>query len=382
MWGGIKTLWVKKRKMTVPPAPATELTPHVVFFSVPASFDYEEFKVGTYKGLLYLEALGAGAEKEGRLLTVWRDKRAYEAANPRFLDDTGLTNNNSLWEGFHLRTSKAEKSRWKRLSPSQIWAVVVTIFLALGYVEKVRDASGWLIGPPRIETSSQSTPIDVLIGEPFKFEVTVRNTRPLGDCFIEFLDVSADEPSVLALDPLALRSVPAVKPDSKAVLPVLGKAMHEGKSKVVIRGQATAGLIPSKQEFRLSSEINVWPPLKLGLRHLKDTTADGKLCEVEFEFHPGRRFPLGVEAEAKLERVPDVRFIGVRFPGTNDFTPCESWKVPGKEVATLEWRTPELVPMRRMTFSVLLESVAKQGKTRDEWEVVIQGIYCAFNEAH
>jgi hypothetical protein len=37
--------------------------------------------------------------------------------------------------------------------------------------------------------------------------------------------------------------------------------------------------------------------------------------------------------------------------------------------------------MRPVIFTVILENLAKQGKTIDEWEAVVQSVQFAFNEA-
>lgn len=174
----------KRRSKIIPPLSLEETTPQAVIFSTPTDFEYTKIDVGTYKGLLYMEVLGATAGNNGRILTVWRSRSAYEAAKPRFLSGANLEEARVLFEGFHLDTCLANKSWWRRLTLSQIWAGIATIFLALGYVGQIRDASGWLFGPPKIERSVPPVPIDVLLGERFKCEVAARNIRSLGDCYI------------------------------------------------------------------------------------------------------------------------------------------------------------------------------------------------------
>jgi len=364
-----------------PPKLAAELTPHVVIFFTQANFDHKKLEVNAHKGLLYVETLGGGAGNSGRLLTVWRDKPAYDAAKPQFLNETGLLNDKTLFEGYHLGTREGEKSFVKRLTLAQICATIAILVVALQNVKIIGDASGWLFGPPAIETSIHSTPTDVLIGEPFKFEMTARNTSPLGESYIEFLKQLANPPNGLSLDQLAVRSVPAIKPDGKAVLPVSGKALSEGKYTVLVEGRAKAGYISSKLKFTMSAEVRVWPRLALSARRVKNRTAEGKVCQAEFDLRVGRRFPAGIDAVFKLERVPGVLFIGLSFPGKNVYTPYQKWDKPGKEVATLEWRSPELIPMTAVPFTIILESTAKQGKTSEEWEAVVQGIQFTYDEA-
>ena len=151
---------------------------------------------------------------------------------------------------------------------------------------------------------------------------------------------------------------------------------------MVVTGQATAGLIWSKLSFQRSVSVRVWRPLALGARRIKSITPGGKLCRAEFELNPGRHYSLGVESEAKVERIPNLRFLGVQFRGTQQYKTYEVGDKPGKEVATLEWRTAELSPMRAETFTLIMQTDAKVGKTRDEWEAVLQAIQCTFSEAH
>ena len=171
-------IWWKRMK-AVPPATSPDLTPYVVFFFTPPQFEHKKLNVGKYTGFMYSESMGGGTENDGRLLTTWRNKPAYDAAESEFLRDTALTNN-TLWKGTHLGTRKVEKSWWKRWTFSQALAVFSTTALMLGNAEKIRDAAGWIIGPPVIETSGPVTTIDVLLGEPFKFKVAAQKRARSG----------------------------------------------------------------------------------------------------------------------------------------------------------------------------------------------------------
>jgi hypothetical protein len=361
----------------IPPVLAPELTPHVVFFSTPENFHHETLKVNGYKGLLYSEALGGPPGNQGRLLTVWRDQRAYAAVKTRFLEENGL-GTDTPWEGFHLGTRQPKPY----LTPARIWAAIaalVTIFfLVLGRAKEIRDASGWMVGPPVIEASTPSAVTDVLVGEAFKFQVMVRNTRSFGDCFIEFID-PPEHPSSVQLEPLSHHTVPAINPNHTATVTVSGTAPRkEGEYKIVVKGRATAGWIPSDRPFEQSALLKVWPLCEFKPHTVK---GNGKRCVAEFELHSGQAFPTGLDVQVRLDRVPGVQFTVVSFRETPQWVPFQNWDEPGKEVAGMEWSTPPIVAKEVILFTLVLESNAEKGKTSDEWQGVVKDVYFRWNKA-
>jgi hypothetical protein len=379
MTKGIKTRRAWWSRVIPPPALGTELTPHAVLFATPANFNHaQKVKADGYKGLLYVESFGGGAGNDGRLLVVWRDHAAFDAAKDQFLQDTGLTN--MLWEGYHLDNRQPGKPWWRRMTLTGIWAAVATISLVLSNLQTIYNGRGWLVGPPLIETNAPTAGQDVLVGDPFNFEVSARNVRPVGDCFIEFIEPSADRPGGLSFNSLRA-SHPGVKPDGVVSFSVSGTASQEGEYQVVVPVNATAGVIPSVRKFAVAVAVRVWQPLALGPRRVKNRRADGKTCEAEFELDAGRPYSDGVDAQAVLIGFAGVRFIGVRFPGTTQFFSDQPSKKIGKEVASLDWTTPEILPKHKIPFTLLLESTAEKGKTAEEWDTVIQSIQFEFNQA-
>ena len=206
----------KKKKGETPPTPSKELTPYAAIFSIPSDFDHLKYDILEVKGLLYSEVLGGYSGEEGRLLTVWRGKSAYEAAQNGLNNICTTANIRKQWEGFHLETLEPKKSWLKKiLKPAWIWAAITTIFAILGYAKELSDVKGWMLGPPLIEIFKHSAPVNVLLNEKFAFEVAVRNTRPAGECMIEFREQFTEPVDGIKLNPLAVHSVPAVKPNDK-----------------------------------------------------------------------------------------------------------------------------------------------------------------------
>jgi len=361
---------------SVPPAAGAELTPYAVMFAMPAGFNYAgNVNVDAYKGLLYAEALGVSGGGDGRLLAVWRDRPAYEAAKASFLDNTGLPPQ-VLWEGYHLDVRRPGKPWWRRLTPAGVWAALATLSLVLTNLQTIWSGYGWLVGPPDIQPVVPAEATNVLVNEPFRFEVMERNTRTVGDCSIEFTEESADRPGGLAFDPLMGGLHPGVKPDGTAVLTVSGKGLQEGLYQVRVNGRAKAGVIPSTRDFMTPpAVVRVWgeaPHVVSG--PVKKLLAGGKACEAEFELKTGRGSPDGIVLQALLLRFPGVRFDVVRFPGTTQFTPGPPAGAPGKEVASIKWKTSELLPKHAIPFTLLLESMAEKGKTAEDWDTVVQAV--------
>src|SRR5688572_1364296 len=320
MWQSIRNWWANLRSNQQPPI-SENITPHAVIYTIPNNRNWNDLRAQNYAGLQFVQLLRGDVGTEGRLLAIWRSRPAFQAAAEQFETELSLVDRGPIWEGFYIEARRPDSAWWKSWTVSQLWAAIATLFLILGYLEQIRDASGWLIGPPAIEVASSPTTINALIGETFAAKTVARNTRLLGECAVEFESQSASPPNGIALDPLSLRVVPAVQPNESAELPITGKALQEGVYELAIAGKATAGLIPSHKNFTSSLKVNVWRPIALGQRRIKSISAGGKLCEAELELRPGRSFPRGLDVEAQIKQMPGVRFLGVRFPGVEQFTP-------------------------------------------------------------
>ena len=139
-------------------------------------------------------------------------------------------------------------------------------------------------------------------------------------------------------------------------------------------------MINSEAKFESTPVIiQVWPSIGLGARNVVESS--GKGCQASFELHLGRHFVNGIEAELKLERIPDVRFILMNFPDTPKFKARYNFDTQGEEVVTLTWRTAELLPMRVIPFTVYLENMSEKDKTREEWEMLVNSIQFIHNPA-
>lgn len=371
MRGLVRKVWAWWTNSPQPPAAPAASPPHVAVFRTPAGFDATRIKIDDYRGLLYVESLGRGATRDGRLLTVWRDRAAYRATAPRFNAGSGLTPLRPPWQGFHLGTRAIKPPRLKRLLIwlPYAWAVLATLVAVLDYPDKFVDR----FGPPTVEASIESAPIDVLVGDPVKFKVGVRNTRAIGECFVAFTSQSVSPPNGIALKSVGAHSVPGVKPDDIASVPVEGTAIGPGLYTISIEGRATAGLLRQQQPFKLEPQVRIWPALEVTEGRVKELLDGSKACKAEFQMRPGREFARGVAMEALLEHVPRVRFRFVLYPefASRD-APSENWGTPGQEIAKAAWKTGELKAMRPKSFWIVL--VGDQARNRDEWELVVRSV--------
>jgi len=370
---------MRMKRRSVPPVAPSDRVPHVSVFAISNAFQYTEVKCDKFKGLLYAQIVRHRSTDDGWILTMWRDKEAFDAVSSWFLSETGLQA--PMCEGIHLDFREPRKSVWRRLTIAQLWAAVASLLLIGQNLHNSWTGYQWLVGRPSIETSAAPTVVDALVGEPFQFDLHVKNTRQEGNCDILFSKLSSEPPDAMALEPLAARHASAVEPNKDAVLSVKARPLRDGRFKVKINGQATTGFIPQHLDIAAQIDVRVWRALSWESRGVRQATADGKLCEADFVLSPGKHFSLGLDTEARLDRSPGVRFVAVRFPGVQDFTPLQVANTPGKEVATLTWRTPEIKEMREVSFTLILAADQPTGKTRPEWEVLAQSIRFGFDQS-
>jgi hypothetical protein len=372
--------WLRAKLNRPPPLPA-EVTPYAVLYAAPATFNHLAVKVGDYRGLLFAHVVKDSSGNDLHVLTAWQSRDGYKAMAPAFLANSGLgaAGATAAWEGVLGDTLQAKKPWWSLLTPARVVAVIAFGFGVLGWVKEIRDASGWLFGAPKVEVVKAQKPVNVLVGDPIKFTMGARNARRIGECYMEFHDVKPDPAGSLQLDPLTVTSYPAIAPNAEVDVPISGTATRAGDCSVVLTGEASFGLWKRSCPISATYPVRVWLPVAIGRRSVK--TSNPKFCEGEVELLAGKRFPSGLEVEAKIERVPGVQFFAVRFPGARQFTPAHNWDKPTKEVATLVWRTNEVEVFRPTTFSLLFENLGKD-LTKDEWESLVQKVEFTFEEAH
>jgi hypothetical protein len=378
MFDRLRKWWARRSNAPVAPSHPPELTPYVVMLATPCSFNSDELKVDDWRGLLFVEFLGSGAGRDGCIVATWRDRAAYEAAEPRFLTAVHLAAGRPAWKGFHLGTRQAGKGRFGRPTVAQLWAGVATFFLALGYLEKLREDSGWLFGPPACDVDDRE-PIDVLLNGPIVFDLQARNLRKLGECSIRFTGLSVEPPGALELVPLRVRFYPSVKSGEGVRLNVSGKAVRPGEHKVIITGEAEAGLFPSNRRFDGTVVVRVWPEWEVSAGRRLEVREGGKSCVAGFKFKVGGQFDDGFVAQAKLVRVAEVVIAAVGFPNVYEvnFPPVQ--KRAGFELATVEWKTSRIPPWSEIPFTLILK--ADRPRSRDDWEEVVsqKHLECLFD---
>jgi hypothetical protein len=259
-----------------------------VLFDLVAGETPPAVKIDDYRGLLYAESLGGQPGAGGRLLTVWRDEPAYTAAAAQFQAGTSLAA--PTWWGYHRGTFARTKWLWQRSSWAWFVAILTSAAAILGNLEKVRDAPGWLIGPPSFEVTNVRQPANVLSGQTFTLDAKVHNTRrTAGTCDFSFEQVVTDNPSGLALDPVPDQSVTAVKEGSEAKVTVSGRGLAPGTYQVRLKGKAAAGWlyareVPFEQPV---ATVRVWPVPSISGGEVESVSPSGTVCRARFELAPG-----------------------------------------------------------------------------------------------
>jgi hypothetical protein len=290
--------------------------------------------------------------------------------------------NEWILELYPHATHRDKKRFWSAIGWKPITAIAAVLLLLLAFVEQRLDLSGLQFDRSDFETSIPPEEVDVMRGELFNFDVRARNSRRHGTCSIRYLPPAAAPEKGIDFAQVYGTYFPGVPPGSDTTFRISGKAVRAGDYKVTIKGIARAGLIRREIPFEQSVDVRVWLPWSIGTRTVKQISPDGKRCEAEFEFRPGRRYARGLKSEAKVERLGRVRIRFVRFPGTDQFEPFEEWDRPGKEVAILDWNTGEIRAMRVISFTLMIETDAEKGKTLADWECLVQKIHFSFNELH
>ena len=368
-------------KLYRPPALPDTITPYGIQYTAPAAFSCQAVKIGDYRGLLFAHVVKDARSGELRILTAWQSRDAFVAKGGDFFDASGLkaAGGAVAWEGVLGDTIQAKKPLWSYFTPARVIAVISVVFLVLSWLKEIRDASGWLLGP-EVEPITASEPVNILVGdEPIKFTMGVRNAKPIGECEIQFKELRADPPGFIQVGPLTVKQVPALAPNAPAEERVSVTAVKPGNCEVRLSGEATSGLWPQTRPFSSTFPVHAWSAIAVGKRSLQ--TSNPKFCEGEYELLVGKRFPSGLEIEAKIEHVPAVQLLKVRFPGTKQWVPAHNWDKPQKEVATLVWQTNEIEAFRSVPFSILFGNEGKKLEAND-WESLVRQVQFTFEEAH
>lgn len=357
-----------------------ESVPYVAEYQVASQFDHTTIKIPDFKGLLYFQIL-TGSHR-CRLLTFWKDQQAYLAVKDLFPVRIDLGANVApTWVGIHRDAKGPTSVVWRKYLTTG-WAVIATLFVILGYFEKFRDTFAWIIVPVKAEMIGPQKPIDLLVGERFEAVFEVKNINSFGNCNAKFngAKLEAIQGSLadgLRVDPHTTAVFPIIKPGEKQSFKVTGKAVKAGDYRILVEGTAKSGYIqPSSISLSSSRMIKVWYPIAIGQRRVGKN--DQKSCDAEIELLVGRKFPPGLEIEAKLERVPGIKLKGVRFPRVSKFDVYYNNAV-GEEVALLVWQSSFVEPMKSLSFTLMLKS--EKDRTQQDWENVLKQIQFEFEEA-
>jgi hypothetical protein len=290
---------------------------------------------------------------------------------------------NSLEAEFLAASEEAESHSW-RAQLTTAWAGLATLFLILGYFEKLRDAVAWLVIPPKAAIAEAASPVEnVQVGDDLNIEFEVHNTRSLGTC-----DVHFEAPRFVArkgspadgLQSLHLASVadyPALKTGDKQTVKVSAKAVKAGEYLVPLAGKSRSGYIFPSALLKAERTVHVWPPWRVGERRFLRQERD--FCVVEVDLWVGRNYPVGLEALARLKRTPGVRFCAVISPLVFRYDPPKELNDKGDELAMIKWWFTSLEKLKRVPFS--LELGRDAARSSESWTELIDRIAFDFQEA-
>jgi hypothetical protein len=322
-----------------------------------------------FPGLLCFHVLVDAAD--GRLVTFWTNRDAYAAAQASFA--AGLPAGAAPgWEGLQ-RDAKAPVPTFRQryLTLPKLGIYVGVAVAILGYFKSFQEGRALVVGENKVAATAPPTPFDVLTGKPFDLPFEARNVSTFASCNPDFASVSVEALDGSPKDGLQLQPpvggrFVAVSPNGPLSFKVPGTAVRAGTYKVTVSGTSTSGLFQRSSPVALERVVKIWRPYAIGSRRLR--SADDLSCEAEIELLVGQ-LPSALEIQAKLEGVPGVQFIGVRFPHDPSYEADHTGKEEDDAVAVISWKARALDPMRSYTFVLLLSSKAQQ-----DWGTLLKQI--------
>jgi hypothetical protein len=363
-------------------AGSRDSVPFVAEFVVESRFDLADLKVPDWKGLLYAQVLVGPTEC--RLLTFWVDESAFLAVKALFAPRNSLIANvpQPSWTGLYRDARGSKTWSWKGLLTT-LWAAAATVFVILGYFEKLRDGIAWLVLPAEAVVADPDKPVeDVQQGEDLTASVDVLNSRSLGTCDIHFQSPTfepvggspADGLRQLHLD---ITEYGGLKSGDKHTFKLLGKAAKPGLYGVSLLGSSSSGYFFSARKLAARRQVRVWAPWQLDHRQL--VRWNKHYGVVELGLRIGRALPLGLEADALLTREPGVRFQAVISPHVQRADLPEEVNTKGAEVTEIHWWFDSLEGLKLITFTLELGSDAEQ--SRESWEQIADRLAFDFQPA-
>jgi hypothetical protein len=304
------------------------------------------------------------AGSQGQLLTVWRDRDAFAAARPAFEAAVGTA---AAWVGYHRATHAPKKPLWRRLTWGWWAALLAGAVAVYGNLDKARSAWADLFGPAQFRVRRLGLPVDVCVGDPFKFEARVANTRwTPGSCNFDFEKVTGADPKDVVLNDLTGELRTAVKEGSEARVEVSGRGLRPGTFPLRLKGSAAAGsLYPDEKPFEDEvATLKVWAVLAIGKGTADPDRNDRKHCRARFVVSPGRESP-GLDLQATLLNEPGVQITHVLSETARPPTPLHD-----EGVSSVRWMTPKVAAFRDERVVLFLTSVAGP-KSPAEWERIV-----------
>ena len=189
--------------------------PHVEVFRTAPGMTVDSERLGALKGLLYFEVFQDEKQESRYLLTAWRNRDAYNS-RCEDLDNIIGKSLDVVFTGSQLDLTVPRNRWWVRLTPAQLWAGVVTLFILLNNLDTLYKARGWLLlSSPNI---SDVTPADlnVPVRSDKPYELSIYNMDALADCDLVVLSQSIVKEGGLSIKELKNRASGPIKPGNAA----------------------------------------------------------------------------------------------------------------------------------------------------------------------
>jgi hypothetical protein len=374
-------MWRTQAK-SVPPDPPADGTAHVTVYATPPVFDSTKIEPAKYKGLLYAEAMGT-RDSSGQLVSTWRDKDAFEAAQSRFHADTGLGAHDIVWQGFHIDTLKPRQP-FQLLTSTNFWrtvSAVLALILALHtYADNISDGYNWLFAAPDFTVFCEKDENRVSGGGSVDILMLARNNRRIGSASLEFARATVDPPTGLQLETLKEAKHFAIKQESPAKQHLIGKALpvEPGQNPitytVTLDLKERAGIFAGETADKCTLRILVVGPWTILDR--KCTVLANNECRVSFRVQVGPPAPGGLHVDVTTY-ADGITILDQVEPAPKSREKPLASDPGGQHVAKLSWQTVGLAANETVPFAIVLKHASPTGAaslTADQWESIVKNL--------
>jgi hypothetical protein len=360
--------------------------PYVVEIQVsPAAIDLSTLKVEKIRGLLAVYSVNTTPPGDLKLISHWRSAAAYTAWKSVFFSKSGIRVGWTVRaEGHQVQVAaRPPKLGWLRRHAGALIGSVVGLLGVLaaiiGNVDKLRDPVLSLCMAPKVQITAVRESLDILSGEEFDAELTVRNVSDWVSCDVRFGDIRVQPPNAVSIDTSLPGPFIGLAPGGTEVVKIHGVAKSARpdsliNTQVEFAGEAENWIRTKKQALvagnpnRPQLKLAVWPRSTVGVKQVGEVLQQGTRCRIDCQFMIGDEFAKGFEVQAQL-RLPDgVRFKVIQFYGNPKLDSLP--ETSSSELTQVRWSAKDLKSGRRYQFSLFATS--DRIRTEAQWRMVAQ----------